>query len=469
MKKSNVRSLQVDRLLLDKVIEKIRDELGLSFADKAEDVERALINHFNEYRIDILHAKIERLLNEDLSRNFGLIDKLTISETYFFRNHKLFAVLEKEILPNLIRRKAHSQQPLTIWSAGCSSGEEAYSVAMLIDQLQKNHPKPIPARILATDINQLILNKAREGLYSNWSFRNMPVKYMEEYFTPQNGRFFQIAQHIKKMVHFEQHNLKKGPFPVNEEWKNFDIIICRNVLIYFDRETMLNTLQRFHDLLDEDGYFIAGPAEIPSLHFTKFKGQLVHSVILYRKHLPPVIKEKPVKTAHKPQKTALKVIHPHFEHKAKLKEKIKTDAALAPEEANNNFEELTLIKNLADLGNLEEARKLTQNYLLRNNLDSQAHYLLGTIYLEMGETAEAEKSFQKALYLKPDHIMAHFHLANLYSFNGRTKDSRMHFTNVLNLIQSFDPQQEIPDSEGMSAFQFKQMVEKILKTNRLAS
>ncbi len=457
MTKSNFELLQVNPTLLNELIRKIQEELGLSFADKPADLEKALRNYFKEYRNDALESKLNELLQQDLTQNFTLIDQLTIPETYFFRNRKLFSILEKKVLPQLLKQK----RSLTIWSAGCSSGEEAYSLAMLIDQIGRKQKLKSEVRILATDLNLLKLQQAQKGIYSKWSFRNMPEAFMRSYFTPFEERFFEIADHIRHMVHFQQHNLQSGPFPPAAHWASFDLIMCRNVLIYFDKPSMLKVLENFYQLLNEQGYFISGPAEIPSLHFKKFATQAIDNVIFYRKNSDqlntPSLRTRQLKTSNHPlAKTKSKVQKPHFTS-------FPTASPPSP------IEKLTIIKKLADNGQAREAKKRILDYLKNDHLNARAYYLLGTINLELGELEEAERNLQKTLFLEPDFIMAHFHLANLYSLSHRRNESKVHFNNVLKLINTWDAQQTVPQSEGLTVFQLRQMVEEILENCKLAS
>ncbi|NOX87469.1 MAG: tetratricopeptide repeat protein, partial [Calditrichaeota bacterium] len=132
-------------------------------------------------------------------------------------------------------------------------------------------------------------------------------------------------------------------------------------------------------------------------------------------------------------------------------------------------DELTIIKNLANNGQLEEARELCRRYVERNNLNSRGYYLLGNIFLELGDLARAEENFQKAVFLEPNFIMGHFALANVYSMKEISKESKRYYQNVLNLLKKSDADAIIPESDGLSVFQFSEMVKKIITANKLAS
>jgi chemotaxis protein methyltransferase CheR len=198
-----------------------------------------------------------RYIKEDRSAQelHIMIDALTTNKTSFFRENQHFEFMRTCILPEL---KKHGSR-LRVWSAGCSSGEEPYSIAML---LQEEWPQTNPSeiRILATDISVRVLAKARAGEYENESLKDVPSAYMPKYFNSvrvNSNRIYTVRDSIKKMVRFAQLNLMdewpmKGPF---------EIIFCRNVMIYFDSATQGRLVRRFYDLLVPGGYLLVGHSE----------------------------------------------------------------------------------------------------------------------------------------------------------------------------------------------------------------
>ncbi len=461
MIKSLSRHSPIDQQILEHLAREIKNRFGLLFENKLGELERILLRYLRKQGIT---NPDEWLLNGAESRLFNspkFIEMLTVPETYFFRNPKLFDVLAATILPELIRQKSLQGQSLNIWSAGCSSGEEAYSIAMLIDQ----QPYSTQTRILATDVNIKALQKARTGIYSNWSFRKIPKKFLSRYFSPIDNRHFKLNDKIKQMVDFVPHNLKTGPFPVNNSYSKFDLILCRNVLIYFDLQSKVEVLNHFYDLLEERGYLITGPAEIPTLTFTKFKAQILSDVILYGKKQPSSLNKhlQTNKNSSPPQKKKRIILRPdstQYFKSQKAFTKSPTQETSLPNKAK--IDQLKIIRNHANQGNLKKALQLVHEFLKHNSVNPEAYYLLGTINLELSKTAEAEKWLQKVLFLNPDHILAHFHLAILYHTNGHHKKSKIYFKNVLKLIESYQPDAEIPETDGLSVTQFKQMIEKIL-------
>lgn len=193
---------------------------------------------FLEFYNTIQRDKV--LLNE-------FLDRMTINVSEFFRNGKRWEVLEDRILPKILGRTNNPK----IWSAACSTGEEPYTLAMIMSKflpLSQVH-------ILATDIDENALNRAKKGLYSERSLNEVPEEHKRKYFI-QDGSFFKISEDIKKTVTFKKQNLLADPFI-----GSFDLIVCRNVLIYFTEEAKDELYKKFSRALKSQGIFFVGSTE----------------------------------------------------------------------------------------------------------------------------------------------------------------------------------------------------------------
>jgi chemotaxis protein methyltransferase CheR len=194
------------------------------------------------------------LLEREEAELDALLAALTIHVSQFFRNPSTFALLERQILPELLRRvQAEGRRTLRLWSVGCASGEEPYSLALLLQELA---PPGLELSILGTDISAAILETARQGLYEPARLAEVPAAVRERYFTPE-GRGFRLAGSIRRLVHFKLHNMLTAP-----EFPRADLILCRNVLIYFSREEQERILQRFAAALPVGGILVLGKAEM---------------------------------------------------------------------------------------------------------------------------------------------------------------------------------------------------------------
>jgi chemotaxis protein methyltransferase CheR len=185
---------------------------------------------------------------------------LTNTESYFFRDREQFSLLKHHIFPELIRRK-RVNKTIRICSAGCSTGEEPYSIAILLHELIPDIER-WNVLILGIDINRSALKKAEAGVYSAWSFRRVDAAIQREYFHPVNHQYH-LKQVIKRMVRFQTVNLAKDFFPdYDSVLHDMDIILCRNVFIYFQESAIANVLLKFYHTLQPLGYLLTGHAEL---------------------------------------------------------------------------------------------------------------------------------------------------------------------------------------------------------------
>ncbi|MEA1961061.1 MAG: protein-glutamate O-methyltransferase CheR [Bacillota bacterium] len=175
------------------------------------------------------------------------IEHLTINVSEFFRNQSHWDVLEREIVPSLLKER----KALKVWSAGCSTGEEPYSLAMMFQEKFQSRVE----KIIASDLDDEVLDKAGIGLYGEKAFETVPSLYQKKYFT-REGDFYKIADGVKKTVHFQRHDLLMDRYP-----SGLDLILCRNVVIYFTEETKQKLYRKFADALRSGGVIFIGSTE----------------------------------------------------------------------------------------------------------------------------------------------------------------------------------------------------------------
>ncbi|GAB4142965.1 MAG: chemotaxis protein CheR [Sphingomonadales bacterium] len=208
---------------------------------------------FNLENLDKLADEIRYKPTEGLLRE--VTEAMTTNESFFFRDNTPFDLLQKQILPMLTARRA-TQKKLRIWCAACSTGQEPYSIAMILNE-QKAKWAGWNIEILGTDLASNVLRRAQEGIYSQFEVqRGLPIQLMVKYFT-QVGESWQLAKEIRDMVKFKELNLL-GNF---SSLGTFDVVFCRNVLIYFDAPTKGQVLERIRQIMPTDGSLILGAAE----------------------------------------------------------------------------------------------------------------------------------------------------------------------------------------------------------------
>ncbi|MBI4823209.1 MAG: protein-glutamate O-methyltransferase CheR [Nitrospirae bacterium] len=261
--------------------ELIKDYCGIYFDDdsiyllESRLSRRLKIHHLDNFRDYYRLLLYDRYKEEEFSE---LMDILTINETYFFREEIQLKALNEEILKDLYTAKKDTKK-IRIWSAGCSSGEEPYTIAMLVLE-QGAYFDGWDIEILGSDINQRVLQSARKGLYRKNSFRNTNEYFAKKYFKENDG-IYKISDNIKKLVNFSYLNLL-DPFKVKFV-ETMDVILCRNVLIYFHMDARKKVIENFYNRLSDGGYLLLGHAESLMNVSTSFTLKHLKNDMVYQK------------------------------------------------------------------------------------------------------------------------------------------------------------------------------------------
>lgn len=430
-------------------------------------------------------AKPDKIQTDIIGRH------MTISETYFWREPNLFRALTREILPDLQKLKDNKKQ-LRIWSAGCSSGEEPYSIAIAI---MESIPgiKDWDIKIIGTDLNPLVIEKANAGIYGQWSFRNTPCWLRRKYFIQLKDKCLQIRPEVKKMVTFSCQNLAEISSPPGGEL--IDIIFCRNVLMYFNAEQIKRSVSSFHNSLAEGGWMIVSSCELSSETFRQFKNVVFPGAVCYQKralssssatdpqkgtgmkrdllsdspgYLPGLQKGDLAPLLSNPDQFAEIAIANNTHTKSRnnrpgYKLSDVTSApepdiiVLTPEQKENK------ISSLAGAGKLEEALNECNEAIAISKLNMRLYYLKASVLQEMNKNAEALSSLRQALYIKPDHAIGHFSIGSIFMKNGEYTKATQHFRNVLDLTKDLLDDKILPDSEGMSLGLIRETINSTLK------
>jgi len=223
-----------------------------------------------------------------------LLQLLTTGESYFFRDSGQIFLLKNIILPNLIAhqrqicQQQYQERPtLRIWSAGCSTGEEPYSLAILLTELIPDWQN-WRLFVLGTDINSESIKKARAGIYGNWSFRTLDRVKKHNYFDLKNNEW-SVQDYIRKLVRFESGNLVQDKFPdPSREMFNMDLILCRNVFVYFESSAIAQVLRKFYQTLRPGGYLLTAHAELYGQDLGAFSAQVFPQSVIYQRPQPEV-------------------------------------------------------------------------------------------------------------------------------------------------------------------------------------
>jgi chemotaxis protein methyltransferase CheR len=475
---------------LTKVSEVIAKEMGIHFPiEKWEMLGRGIALAANAFAFNDISEFVNWLSTTKLEKNQieTLAAYLTISETYFWRESQVFEALSQNLIPEIIDSK-HNDKRINIWCSACSTGEEAYSIAIL---LHRTIPeiKNWNITILATDINTNALDKAKNGKYNLWSFRNAPAWLQNNYFKKLKNDEYEVIPEIREMVSFSSFNLTHDNFSTSIcNNQKMDIIFCRNVLMYFTSEWSAKIPQNFFNSLSDNGWLIVSSCELSSVMFPQYVPINYPGAVLYRKESKAFLASN--KIAYCSQKQQLDIYKPSFvndnnilkqipetnrNHTNNIPEKNKA-VTIVPkvlQEYNNvktqeDFfnENKETIKLLANEGKLNEALLNCNLAIESDKLAPDLYYLKASILQELDNSLEAIKVLKQAVYIDPDYIMGHFTLGNLLIRHGFIKNARRHFENALELLNTIPTMNNPDESEGLSANYIRRIILNNLQTQK---
>lgn len=480
----------ISKSLLSELSEFVSTRMGLHFpVDRWDDLERGIVSAASEFGSKDVESCIKWLISSPLTKQeFEILaSHLTIGETYFFRDKKIFDILNHQILPELIMSRRKNEKCLRFWSAGCATGEEPYSIAILLRRMIPDIEE-WNITILATDINPNFLIKAQKGIYDNWSFRDEP-SWIWNYFN-KTDQGFELLPEIKKMVMFSYHNLAEDPYPsLLNNTAAMDIIFCRNVLMYFSRNRAENVVSSLYLSLVEGGWLAVSAVETSHLLFHQYATVNFPGTLLYRKE-PGKTQEINV-----PKKIVVRDVQKHPQIRI-TKEKKQPIAPVVPivrmrekvkslyEEASDLYEKgnysgaieqllvkvrqdpdtkamILLSRAYANSGKTQEAQNWCEKAISINKLEPGYHYLYAMILQERGQIEEAVRSLKRTLYLDHDFVLAHFGLGNLCKQQRKFNESDKHFDNALILLKKYNRDEILAGTEGITAGRLSEIINSI--------
>jgi chemotaxis protein methyltransferase CheR len=475
----------------------VERRLGLCFPPhRLNDLARGLEKASRALRRGPLESFVPWLLSGGASeRDLETIASfLTIGETYLFRDRRCFDALEHHILPELMERATWRR--LRIWSAGCSSGEELYSIAMLLDQLLPD-PRGWSLTLLGTDLNVASLRRASQGIYTPWSFRERSAESLARWVQPAGPRRFRVEERIRQLTSFSYLNLAEDCYPsLHNNTAGMDLVLCRNVLMYFDQERALAVVHKLARSLADGGWLILGPSELHLGHAAGLKSQSFGGSSCFRAQpgapgffavpalpattpppfpaAPPAPAPAPVPRARsrtpappaKPSPPApsdslerARALHERGEDReasSLLKARLGEHDRPHPDADPSTM--LLLARCLANLGRLHEAGEWCARAVERDKMNAAAHLLLGTVLQEKGELDLAAASLRRAHYLEPDDPLVQFALAGLARQQGDLAAERRALVALQRMLHAIDQDAEVPGFDGLTAARLAQVV-----------
>lgn len=512
------KNLASSESLLLKISHSISHYTGIYFPkENLRELEIKLRPAAHVFEFDDTQEFLEWLSEAKLTQKqiSTLVGFITIGETYFFRDAHFFDILEHSIFPKLIESKKKCKK-LTIWSTACCTGEEPYSIAIILHKLRATL-KDWEISIIGTDINPFYIEKAKTGLYKEWSFRSTPPLIKSNYFIKNPEGRFQLIPEIREMVKFFPLNLMDDTYPsILTGLINLDLIICNNVLIYFSMAAIHKCVRQLTNCLSDTGLLAVTPIEAPYINdsrlsilkydyttfFCKNSSEMLKNLPSFpepshgetsdvikielpsflnlenpilevnfkippmeKTSLPPKPDEHPTNQSH--QKKLLDEAL-HLELEGKHEEKIELfEKALSliknkPNELVKMMSHIKLlIKMYGNSGKIQEALDWCEIALnIEKNPD--LYYMQALILEDANDNENAVKSLKKALNLDHNFAMCQFGLANLYEKELNHEAALQHYKNAFKLIQNLDEDSLLEEGDGMTAGQMRAIIQGII-------
>ncbi|KPC55188.1 CheR family methyltransferase [Amantichitinum ursilacus] len=416
-----------------------------------------------------------------------LASHLSVGETWFLRETPTLDLLEQRLLPELIERRRNLDRTLRIWSAGCCSGEEAWTLAILISRLLPDAPS-WRISVVGSDIVPRFLERARNGVYREWSFRGTPPWLRQRWFQTTPAGQFCVAESLRPMVQFVSIDLLNDPFPPISNIPAFDIILCRNVLMYFEPAAMQRIVDKLRDALIDGGVLLTGLSETGRQRFAGFNQETALDVSFYRKGLPPApawMPDMSIFAAAAPAAAgvtsppAAPVPAPHLPRPSALHPPAPAPAVIARHEIAQGLldehryaqvitligetptaDELPLLARAhANMGQLAQAARWCQQAIERDKTDASLRYLAAVITSEQGDLEGAIQALRQALFLQGDFVLAHYLLGTLLARAGQGAAAARQLNVTASLLAGMRDEYLLPESDGMTVAQLRQMLQ----------
>ncbi|ABR63892.1 protein-glutamate O-methyltransferase CheR [Sinorhizobium medicae] len=381
-----------------KLAEQVAGRIGLSLpASRKRAVASAIDRMMVQRGIGEGRSLLARLgFDEDLTDE--AISAVTVAETHFFRGPDQFQVIRQAILPELLRRRPDGS-PLSIWSLGCATGEEPYSLAILCDEDDLLDD----VRISAADVSRRALVTAREAEYGEWALRNTGPRLRQRYFDASGGRY-RLNERLRRQVDFAHLNLGADALPSPQSGlADFDLILCRNVLVYFEASAVSRIAGQLLACLSDGGWLLTAPTDPPLWKYAAFETSITPAGVVYRRMARSKIQKN---------STACTAPLRHQKRRPAAGRMLGRTSFDTPKAVGDDPAEAVTrqIRLLFDRGNPREAGRLAAHAIETHPLSAELHFLRGVSEMASGETDAAAAALRRVVYLDSNLAAAQFFL-----------------------------------------------------------
>jgi chemotaxis protein methyltransferase CheR len=432
---------------------------SLGFADPEEFVAGLATGDFNSREIQ------------------ALASHLTVPETHFFRSPETFATLQSKVLPELIAERQTAARRLRLWSAGCATGPEPFSLAILLTRL-------IPdlfdwdVTILATDINPAGFAVAQKGDYTQWSFRGTPAWVLNGYFAKTRDGRYRLSPSIQKMVTFRYLNLVQDPYPTD-----CDLILCRNVMMYFSRDTTAHVAEGLRRSLREGGYLLVTASETSREVQGHLTALNLGGETFYKKtpaavqapapspakvRAPKAKERRHAERAPQPRKSVAQSQQPRLRLERRAYARDGRPPVSQPATTTDVIEAAKEARILADRGALDQALECCERALETEKLNPSLYYLKASILQEMGRALEAEQALQSTLFLDDGFALARVMLGAIARSQSRAQEAARHFREALSALEQMPSDSVLAETNGLTAGEMVETVASLIESERVS-
>lgn len=442
----------VDEQTSERVLRVLTSRTGLAFPPSRRQQARESIYRVMKRGGIESPAEYADALEHDAIDLDPLIEEVTVGETYFFREPAHFAFIRQTILPALGR---NGDAALRIWSAACASGEEPYSLAILVEQ----EGFAESARILGTDISRAALAKAREATYTEWSFRGCDRTLVAKYFDRVGSRF-RLQERIRARVVFERLNLALDSYPsIINGTHHCDLILARNVLIYLDRDTIREVARRLFASLRDGGWLIVGPSDPLLSPFAPFETIVADEGVFYRRRdihvasvsVPPPREEPKVSSPPRvaePRRSTREARRQPSAEEAFERGDYRRAIELTRDALSDPSTAALYLRAVANGGTAEEAVRAAEELAKRHPVVVELQLLRAVLLIANGRDEEALAVLRRVLYLDRSLAIAHFLIGGILQRSGKVTDALRSYRNAREIAASRPARDEVPLGEG---------------------
>lgn len=454
------------------VVRSIGDRTGLTFPrDRRLEAEEAVRRAMRRLG-SAGSAQVLREVEEGGPAYHTLVSDLTVGETYFFREPGQFEFIRREAIPAILRQRPTGT--LRTWSAGCASGEEAYSLAILLDEMGLTET----SSVLGTDLSLDRLARARAGVYTEWSFRGVASAVRTRYFRRRGGRF-ELRPETRARVEFRPLNLVADDFPsARSGIGEMDVVLCRNVLIYLDAPSIARAASRLLDSLSRDGWLFLGASDPPLDGLVPCEVVLTGAGVAYRRRptrlplpaasvavpragiarppaspgMPPAVPAAETGEAHPPTAGPAGADTGGRGTPEVSGATVARGGPVPPPEPDAEVSAIaSRIRAMADRGQLEEAGRACATALRAHRTSAELLYLHAVLLAEAGRHREAAVAARRALYADRSLVVAHLALGSALARQDDPEGARRSLRNAERLLDRLPPSAIVPASGGETA------------------